>query len=131
MPHVTIEYSANVADHHDIDALVGAVHDAAVAIGIASHPGVRTRACGRAHFRVGDGDPSNAMIAILVRIGPGRDAATKRALIEELLDVAERHVADESDALAIAWSIEVQEIDGAFRVNRNHVATAMNERAGD
>ena len=44
MPHVIIEYSANVADHHDIDALVGVVHDAVVANGIGPHGGVRTRA---------------------------------------------------------------------------------------
>ena len=34
----------------------------------------------------------------------------------------------ESHALDIAWSLEVQEIDAEFRVNRNHVATAMRDR---
>ena len=67
MPHVIIEYSANVAEHHDIDELVEVVHDAVVANGIGPHGGVRTRAIVRDHYRQGrrssqrhdrDGGPS-------------------------------------------------------------------------
>ncbi|MEL0001072.1 MAG: 5-carboxymethyl-2-hydroxymuconate Delta-isomerase, partial [Acidimicrobiaceae bacterium] len=111
MPHVIIEYSANVADHHDIDALVGVVHDAVVANGIGPHGGVRTRAIIRNHYRVGDADPANAMIAMVARLGPGRDAQTKKVFIDEILDAAEAHTMGESDALDIAWSVEVHEID--------------------
>lgn len=128
MPHITIEHSANVADHHDIDALVGVVHDAVVANGIGPHAGVRTRAIIREHYCIGDGDPANAMIAMVARLGPGRDADTKKAFIDEILDAAEAHTMGESSALDIAWSLEVQEIDAEFRVNRNHVATAMSDR---
>jgi 5-carboxymethyl-2-hydroxymuconate isomerase len=128
VPHVIIEYSANVADHHDIDALVGVVHDAVVANGIGPHGGVRTRAIVRNDYRVGDADPANAMIAMVARLGPGRDAETKKVFIDEILDAAEAHTMGESDALDIAWSLEVQEIDAEFRVNRNHVATAMRDR---
>ena len=46
-----------------------------------------------------------------------------------ILDAAEAHTMGESSALDIAWSLEVQEIDAEFRVNRNHVATAMADRA--
>tara|TARA_B100000683_G_C12290378_1_gene473715 strand:+ start:219 stop:614 length:396 start_codon:yes stop_codon:yes gene_type:complete len=128
VPHVIIEYSANVADHHDIDALVGVVHNAVVTNGIGPHGGVRTRAIVRNHYRVGDADPANAMIAVVARLGPGRDAQTKKVFIDEILDAAEAHTMGESDALDIAWSLEVQEIDAEFRVNRNHVATAMRDR---
>ena len=34
MAHIIIEHSANLADHHDIDALVEAVHEAAAAHGL-------------------------------------------------------------------------------------------------
>ena len=35
MPHVIIECSGNVAEHHDIDALVAVVHDTVVTTAIA------------------------------------------------------------------------------------------------
>lgn len=128
MPHVIIECSANVADHHDIDALVTVIHDTVVATGIAPTAGCRTRAHVLEHYRVADLDPANAMIAVTARLGPGRTVGQKQALIQAVLDAAEVHVANEASALSIAWSMEVQEIDAEVRVNRNHVAAAMTER---
>jgi len=69
MPHVILECSANVADHHDIDALIAVVHDTVVATEIAPTAGCRTRANVLEHYRIADGDPANAMIAITARLG--------------------------------------------------------------
>ena len=52
MPHVTIEYSANVADHHNIDELVAAVHTAALDHGLPPADGHRTRAVARNHYAI-------------------------------------------------------------------------------
>ena len=132
MPHITIEYSANVADHHDIDALVAAVHDAALDHGLPPADGLRTRAARRDDYRVADGDPDFAFVAIAVRIAPGRDADRKAEFIETLLNAAEAHTDAEAAAtgspLAIMWSIELSEIDPFFRINRNHVRTRINDR---
>lgn len=125
MPHITIEYSANLVEHHDIDALVGAVHAAAAAHGLPPLDGLRTRAAVRDHFRVATGDPAFAFVAIACRIGPGRDAASKQSFLEQVLDAAEAQLAGEAGPLAIAWSIELTEIDAEFRINRNHVRAAM------
>lgn len=128
MPHVTIEYSANVADHHDVQALVDAVHDAALDHGLAGPTALRTRAAERAHYRVTDGSPDYAFVAIVARVGPGRDEEVRQAFLAAMLDAAEAHCRSESEALTIAWSAEVQEIDSDFRINRNHVRTAMDTR---
>jgi len=131
MPHTTIEYSANVAEHHDIAALVGAIHQAALETGIARVAGVRTRAVALDHYQVADGSEDLAMIAIAVRLGPGREAAVKTALNEAILNAAEAQFATETSPLAIAWSIELNEINADFRTNRNYVADrlAARERA--
>ncbi|MEM7288150.1 MAG: hypothetical protein AAF480_17510 [Actinomycetota bacterium] len=123
MPHITIEYSANIAEHHDVDELVAAVHRAALAHGLPDVTGLRTRAAERAHYRAMTGDPSFAFVAIHCRIGPGRDQEAKRSFIEQTLDAAEAALAD--TPLAIAWSIELTELDPELRINRNHVRTAM------
>lgn len=125
MPHITIEYSANVADRHDIDVLLGAVHDAALAHGLAAVAGLRTRAVERAHYRVATGDPRFAFVAIHCRVGPGRDLDTEQAFITQVLDAAEASLAD--TPLAIMWSIELSEIDPQRRINRNHVRAVLDE----
>lgn len=123
MPHITIEYSANVGDHHDVDALVGSVHEAALAHGLADPTGLRTRAAERLHYRVMTGRPDFAFVAIHCRVGPGRDLDTKQSFIAQVLDAAVDALAD--TPLAIAWSIELTELDPELRINRNHVRTAI------
>ncbi len=129
MPHITIEYSANVGEHHDVDALVGAVHHAALADGLPALDALRTRAAVRTHYRVADGDPDLAFVAISVRIGPGRDADAKQRFLVNVLDAAEAQLAtDACSPLAVAWSIELTEIDPDFRINRNHVRTRLQKK---
>ncbi len=123
MPHILIEYSANLADHHDIDALVGAVHAAALDHGLADPTALRTRAVRCDHYRVMTGDPRFAFVALACRIGPGREPAAKQSFIATVLDAGEAALGD--SPLAIAWSIEVTELDPDFRINRNHVRAAM------
>ena len=89
MPHIMIEYSANIAEHHDVDALISAVHNAAIGHGLPPVDGLRTRAAVRDHFRIADGSAELAFVAIAIRVGPGRDAPTKTSFIEAVLDAAE------------------------------------------
>jgi len=129
VPHIVIEYSANVGDHHDINRLVDAVHTAALADGLAPADGLRTRAARRDHYCIADGQPDHAFIAIMVRIGPGREALAKTRFLTAILDAAEAHIDATATPLAIAWSAEIQEIDGEFRVNRNHVRARIHGEA--
>ena len=82
--------------------------------------------------RIADGDPHHAFVAIAVRIGPGRSADEKTSFVHSLLGAAERQVAGEAGPLAIAWSVELAQIDPAFRVNHNEVRDriATNGRGG-
>ncbi len=125
MPHIIIEHSANVGEHHDIDALVAAVHSAALENGLPSLPSLRTRAVSRQHFRISTGDPGFGFVAITCRIAPGRGAEAKQSFLKQVLDAAEGQVMSEGCPLHIAWSIEVTEVDPKFRINRNHVRDAL------
>jgi 5-carboxymethyl-2-hydroxymuconate isomerase len=127
VPHVIIEYSANVAEHHGIDELVEVVHTAALADGLPALDALRTRAEERTAYRIADGAESNAFVAIHARIGPGRDAEAKQNFLAAVLDAAETHLG--VTPLDIAWSIELTEIDPEFRINRNHVRPAVARRA--
>lgn len=128
MPHITIEYSANVAEHHDVQALVAEVHRAALDHGLASIDALRTRAARRDQYLVADGEVDHAFVAIAVRIGPGRSDAGKTSFIAAILDSAEAQLDSEGGPLAVAWSVELNEIDPTFRINRNHVRTRINAR---
>ncbi len=128
MPHITIEYSANVAEHHDIDGLVETVHEAALDHGLPALPGLRTRAVARDSYRIADGDPTFAFVVIHCRIAPGRPQDVKTAFLEQVLAAAERRLDDEDDTLVVAWAIEITEMNTELRINHNRVRTAIESR---
>ncbi len=128
MPHITIEYSSNVAEHHDIDALVETVHQAALQHGLPALPGLRTRAVARDHYRIADGDPNFAFVVIHCRIAPGRPQEAKTTFLEQVLAAAETRLDDEDDTLVVAWAIEITEMVTDLRINHNRVRTAIERR---
>ena len=93
MPHIILEYSANLDDAMAIEDLVGEVHRAVLATGTFKIGAVRTRAARRDVFVVADGDPHNAFINVVARIGRGRDVETRRALAQAIMGVLETRTA--------------------------------------
>jgi len=128
MPHLIIEYSANVAIHHDIQKLVEAAHHAAIAHGLPPLEGMRTRAVSRENYMVADGEPDFAFIALHARIGPGRSDQDKTSFITQVLDAAQTEINSANGPLTISWSIELNEIDPTTRINRNEIRAHMQNR---
>lgn len=123
MPHIIIEYSANVAGVTDVQALVDAVHERALATGIAPLLGLRTRATCVEHYAIADGRAENMFLAVTARLGAGRSAADKHRFIAALLDAADTHLGAAQQTMAI--SVEYQEIDPEFRLNKNNLRSAV------
>jgi 5-carboxymethyl-2-hydroxymuconate isomerase len=122
MPHLNIEYSANLDDALDIQALVDRIHETALETGIFPLGGVRTRAESRSHYRIANGDPKAGYIHMLVRIGAGRPFETRRAAGDKIFEA----LCDFTDELyrsrPLALSFELHEIppDMAWRKNNLH-----------
>ena len=121
MPHIIIEHSANVADLTDMDALVDAVHRAALDDGLPALDALRTRAARRDHYRIADGDPAYGFVYLTARIGPGRDSETIQRFLNRLIDTVDEVLAPLQADNPVAISAEVQLIEPTMRINRNHV----------
>lgn len=119
MPHLIIEHSANVGALIDIGELVDAMHDAALSTGIAPIEALRTRAARRDVYAIADQHPDNAFVAITARLGAGRTDEDKRRLVEVLMETLDELLGEARRDVML--SVEYQEIDPAFRVNRNHL----------
>lgn len=119
MPHLIIEHSANVGALIDIGELVDAMHDAALSTGIAPIEALRTRAARRDVYAIADQHPDNAFVAITARLGAGRTDEDKRRLVEVLMETLDELLGEARRDVML--SVEYQEIDPAFRLNRNHL----------
>jgi len=129
MPHLIIEYSANVADGVDVSELVVAMHDAALATGIAPLDALRTRAVAREHYAIADRDPSNKFIAVTARLGAGRSDDEKNFLVEALMNALDQELGEKQNTIML--SVEYQEIDPAQRVNKNNLRSVVAKRSKD
>ena len=78
MPHFTIEYSANLDGLVDMGATVEMVRKAAVETGIFPLGGIRVRAVRCEHYAIADGKPDYGFLAMLLRLGEGRDLAARQ-----------------------------------------------------
>jgi 5-carboxymethyl-2-hydroxymuconate isomerase len=89
MPHIIVEYSANLDDSIDVPALLGALHQAMIESGQAPLEGIRTRAERREHFCVADRNPDNAFVHIIVRMREGRPKEAYQKVADMLMAAAE------------------------------------------
>jgi len=122
MPHLNIEYSANLEDSLDIQELVDRIHETALETGIFPLGGVRTRAEPRKHYKIANGDPRAGYIHMMVRIGSGRGVGARRSAGDRIFAA----LCDFTDELyrtqPLALSFELHEIppDMAWRKNNLH-----------
>lgn len=125
MPHVIVEYSANLEPQLSPQTLVDALHRTALATGVFPIGGLRTRAERRDVFAVADGDPENAFVAVLVRLGKGRDPGTRRRVAADLMRTLERETAEAFEARGLGLTVDVEEIDDTASLKTNNLHARM------
>lgn len=128
MPHLTVEYSANLKDQVDIHKLVETVHQAALRTGVFEVAAVRTRAAGRDYYAIADGHPDNAFVAISVRVAPGRPPETRRRVGQEIFDATCDFLKNVYKTTPLAISLEVQEIDNTAAFRKKNLDEFVKQR---
>ncbi len=129
MPHLTIEYSANLDGRLDVPAMIESLHGTATAIEAFPLAGMRTRAVRREHYRVADGHPDNAYVHITLRIAHGRTLEVRQAAGETLFAAACEFLQPIYTAAPLAISFEIQEIDPVLNYKQNNLRDYLAERA--
>ena len=129
MPHIVIECSANVRELTDLDALVAQVHATALDTGVFPIGGLRTRVAERATYRIADGNPANAFVHVTVRVGHGRDLATKQRAAAAIFETLCAALQPSFDAAPLGISLEVQEIDPELSFKKNNLHAYVKNRS--
>ena len=129
MPHLIVEYSANLERRVDIFKLIETVHQAALRTGVFEVAAIRTRAAGRDHYVIADGHRDNAFVAIFVRVAPGRPPGTRKRVGQEIFDAACEFLKKVYETTPLAISLEVQEIDNTAAFRKKNLDAFMKKRA--
>jgi len=111
MPHIIVEYSANLEDSVDVQKLIDDLHQVVVDSGVAEVAAIRTRAKRRDVYRVADGDPKNAFVQVVMRLRIGRSEEMRSKLADALLTATDHNLQRAYMTHNIAITVEMEEID--------------------
>jgi 5-carboxymethyl-2-hydroxymuconate isomerase len=110
MPHLTLEYTANLSGTPPTPDLLLALHHLLETVG-----GIRLENC-KSRWRevedwvVGPGDPSSAFVHLDMRFLEGKPLEIRRALGESTLEVLASHFRPEPPGVDLQITVEIQEI---------------------
>jgi 5-carboxymethyl-2-hydroxymuconate isomerase len=125
MPHFTIEYSANLDGRVDIGKVVELVRKAAVETGIFPLGGIRVRAIRCEHYAIADGSAQSGFLAMLLRLGEGRDLAARKKAGEHIFKALSKHLDPVFAASRFALSFDMQINDKETSWKRNNIHEAL------
>ena len=128
MPHVFVEYSANVEEEMDLDRLFERLVDVAVDTGVFELEGIRVRGVRRDRYRIADGRPENGFVHVVLRVGHGRPEETLKAAGDRIYDAVCGHVEKLFERRPFNVSMEIQEIHPRLTFKKNNLAGRMAAR---
>ena len=129
MPHFTIEYSANLDDRVDIGKIVELVRKAAAETGIFPLGGIRVRAIRCEHYAIADGSAQFGFLDMVLRLGEGRDLATRKKAGEHIFKALSGHLDPVFAGSKFALSFDMQINDKEVSWKRNNIHDALKAEA--
>jgi 5-carboxymethyl-2-hydroxymuconate isomerase len=111
MPHLHIDYSANLESVVDMGALCEAIRAVTAEIDTFPLAGIRVRATRVDHVSMADGDPKHGFIDLSVRLRQGRPHDVKQDAIARIFATLKDVVAPAMETHSIVISAEMRDID--------------------
>lgn len=128
MPHLVLEYSANLDKDLDIADLVKTVHEVALDTGVFPLGGIRTRAERRDVYRIADGDPENRFVHLTARIGSGRPVEVRQAAGDTIFDALCEALQPVFDQHPLGISFEIQEAHPQLNFKKNNIHKKLEQK---
>lgn len=124
MPHIAIDYTANLTNDLLPLELPKKLHEAAQDLGVFPLNGLRTFARAIDEFHVGTASQNEAFINIQVRIAPGRPQELRQRIVDTLFSTAEQTLAALIEKRSVGLQLEVTELDRSLTRMAGSLPTA-------
>jgi 5-carboxymethyl-2-hydroxymuconate isomerase len=127
MPHFTIVYSANLDHRVDMGAVVELVRKAAVETGIFPLGGIRVRAVRCEHYAIADGRQNYSFLDMVLRLGEGRDLATRKKAGEHIFKALSAHLDPvfAGEKFALSFDMQINDKETSWKRNNIHEALTV------
>jgi 5-carboxymethyl-2-hydroxymuconate isomerase len=128
LPHLIVEYSANIEDGMALDALLDKLHACALETGVFPLGGLRVRAHRADRYRIADKAAENGFVHVTALIGHGRALDVQQRAAAELFAVLTEHLASLYDRSPLAISLNVQEFHPMLNFKKNNLHEHVKRR---
>jgi 5-carboxymethyl-2-hydroxymuconate isomerase len=109
--------------------VVEVVRKAAVEAVIFPLGGIRVRAIRCEHYAIADGNPNHAFLDMVLRLGEGRDLATRKKAGEYVFKALSAHLDPVFAQIKFALSFDMQVNDKETSFKRNNIHEALKAEA--
>jgi 5-carboxymethyl-2-hydroxymuconate isomerase len=121
VPHLIVEYSANLEARFDLDSLLDRLHESAVDSGMFPLGGIRVRAHKAEHYRIADCQPGNAFVHVTAIVGAGRPLDRRERVSRTLFAVICDELAPVQATSPLAISFNMREFDSVLNLKKNNL----------
>ncbi len=108
MPHLTLEYTANL--DFEVQPLLARMHAELAATGAVSLKAIKSRAVRRSEYRVADGNPDYAFVFVSLLILEGRPPEVQSEFAQRVLAVLKETFRDRIENGYLSLSVDVREM---------------------
>ncbi|HEY8520308.1 MAG TPA: 5-carboxymethyl-2-hydroxymuconate Delta-isomerase [Gammaproteobacteria bacterium] len=129
MPHLIIEYSANLEGRLDLEGLLDALRRAALDSGVFPLGGLRVRAHRVDHYRIADCHPDNGFVHVTAMIGHGRPLDVRERAGREIFAALTAHLDALYRRTPLAISFNIQEFHPQLNFRKNNLHEHVKRRA--
>jgi 5-carboxymethyl-2-hydroxymuconate isomerase len=130
LPHLIVEYSANIEHAIALDELLDKLHASALRTGIFPIGGLRVRALRIDRYRIADCHPDNGYVHVTVIVGHGRPSDVRQRAGEELFAALTEHLDRLFGEAPLALSMYMQEADPEQSFKKNNLHEHVERRRG-
>lgn len=110
MPHLRLEYTANIPHKVDSQALFADLQEALARVGGIPMANFKSRAYRLDAYRIADGSPDQAFVHLDIRMFEGRPDELKQAMLAAVMDVLKAHYPPTEAGPNVQLSVEIQDI---------------------
>jgi 5-carboxymethyl-2-hydroxymuconate isomerase len=111
MPHLVLEYSANVLDTVDTRALFSELHTALLEFEAFPLADMKSRVAKYNEYFLGDGDARNAFVHLHVNLLSGRDISVRQRITQACIKILTQRFARSVEHLHCQVSVELREME--------------------
>lgn len=118
MAHISFEYSQNIEAEADLAGFCAALRDVMRDSGVFPLGGIRVRGTRVDVHALANGDMAVGFVDMILRMGQGRDQATRKQVCEDIYAAAENWLRPRLGDRPFALSLEVLEIEKSLSEKR-------------